>query len=70
MEKRRHYWNGRWGRLARRDILVFEDGGQWRVEVRTGGADGRSRWHEFDQEDEALDLVRDLIAGADEWREL
>jgi len=70
MEKRKHYWNGRWGRLARHDILVFEDGGQWRVEDRTGGADGRSRWYEFELEDEALDHVRDRLGGQDEWREI
>jgi hypothetical protein len=70
MDKRKHYWNGRWGRLARHDVLVFEDGGHWLVESRIGGTEGRSRWFEFEQEDAALDRVRDLIAGAEEWREL
>ena len=70
MEKRKHYWNGRWGRLARRDVLMFEDAGAWMVEDRTGGAEGRSRFLEFDHEDAALDHVRDLIAGAEQWREL
>ncbi|HEX6872784.1 MAG TPA: hypothetical protein VF163_16935 [Micromonosporaceae bacterium] len=70
MEKRKHYWNGRWGRLARRDILLYEDGGRWSVESRAGGADGRSRWTEFADEDAAVDLVRDLLAGSDDWREL
>jgi len=39
VERRKHYWNGKWGRLARRDILVFEDGGAWLVEAREGGAE-------------------------------
>jgi hypothetical protein len=70
VEKRKHYWNGRWGRLARHDILLFEDAGFWRVEDRIGGADGRSRWGEFEHEDAALDHVRDLVAGTDDWQEL
>lgn len=69
MEKRKHFWNGRWGRLARTDILVYEDGGRWMVEHRRGGADGRSAWSEFDHEDAALDKLRDLLIG-DDWREL
>ncbi len=70
MEKRKHYWNGRWGRLARHDVLLYEDGGQWMVEHRTGGVEGRTQWAEYDLEDAALDRVRDLLAGGDEWREL
>jgi hypothetical protein len=70
MEKRKHYWNGRWGRLARRDIVLFEDAGLWTVEVRTGGVEGRSQMIEYEDEDAALDRLRDLLAGADEWREL
>jgi len=70
VEKRKHYWNGRWGRLARHDLMVYEDGGQWFVEHRLGGAEGRSTWHEFPAEDAALDRVRDLLAGRDDWREL
>jgi hypothetical protein len=72
VEKRKHYWNGRWGRLARRDVLLFADGGRWRVEHRVGGAEGRSQWTDFDHEDDAFDTVRDLLGGvnAEEWREL
>jgi hypothetical protein len=70
MDKRKHYWNGRWGRLARNDVLLFEDAGQWMVERRVGGTEGRSTWAEFSDEDSALDHVRDLLAGTDEWREL
>ena len=70
MEKRKHYWNGRWGRLARHDILLFEDGGQWQVEHRVGGGEGRSRWYEFGGEDEALDGIRDLFSASDAWQEI
>jgi hypothetical protein len=70
MERRKHWWNSRWGRLSRRDVFVYEDGGQWLIEAREGGADGRSRWLECADEDAALDMVRDLMAGTDGWREL
>jgi phage gp37-like protein len=70
MEKRKHYWNGRWGRIARLDIMVYEDAGQWSVERRVGGVEGRSQVTEHTDEDAALDRLRDLLAGADDWREL
>jgi hypothetical protein len=70
MEQRKHWWNGKWGRLARRDILLSEDGGAWWVEIREGGVDDAvSRWYELPDEDMALDCVRDMMAGPFEWRE-
>ena len=70
MEKRKHYWNGRWGRLARLDVMLYEDAGRWSVEHRVGGVEGRTAVTEFDREDAAYDRLRDLLAGADDWREL
>jgi len=72
VERRKHYWNNRWGRLTRMDVLVYEDAGTWMVEAREGGADGRSRWFELPDEDLALECVRDLITASkmDGWREL
>jgi hypothetical protein len=70
MEKRKHYWNRRWGRLARFDILLYEDGGSWLLEHRRGGSEGRSIWSEFDDEDSTLDRLRDLLDAGDDWQEL
>jgi len=70
MERRKHWWNGTWGRLARRDVYLFEDAGKWRVEGREGGAEGRSRWYEFDDVDSALDCVRGLLVQPGNWKEL
>lgn len=70
MEKRKHFWNGRWGRLARVDVVLYEDAGRWIVEHRTGGVEGRTTMIEYDSEDVAHDRVRDLLAGVEEWREL
>ncbi len=72
MERRKHYWNSRWGRLTRQDLLLYEDAGVWMVEAREGGADGKSRWFELPNEDIALDCIRDLItlSKMDGWRAL
>ena len=70
VEKRKHLWNGRWGRLARHDVLLYEDGGRWAVEERIGGSNGRIAWAEFDREQAALDRIRDLLDGPGEWREI
>lgn len=70
MEQRKHWWNGKWGRLARRDIYLRTDADQWYVEQRAGGAEGVSRFYEFDREDEAYDLVQGLLTGPGTWREL
>jgi hypothetical protein len=70
MERRKFWWNGKWGRLARRDVMLWEDGGVWWVEAREGGPEGRSRWIEHETEEAALETVRILIAGMDRWREM
>ena len=70
MEKRRHYWNGRWGRLARHDVLVFENGGQWTVESRIGGVEGRTSFYQYDDEAGATTRVATLLSTGDGWREL
>src|SRR5258706_4023851 len=36
------WWNGRFGRLARRDVRLSDAGGRWTVEAVEGGVDGRS----------------------------
>jgi len=36
MERRKHWWNGTWGRLVRRDLYLYEDGNKWTVEARLG----------------------------------
>jgi hypothetical protein len=70
MERRKFWWNGKWGRLARRDVLLYEDRGTWWVEAREGGTEGHSRWFEFAAEDAAMDCVRALVAGNERWREV
>ena len=40
------------------------------MEARLGGAEGRSRWFEFDREDDALECVRGLLTESSDWREI
>jgi len=70
MEQRRHWWNARWGRIARRDVYLRVDGDRWFVEARDGGPDGSSRWWELGDEDRALDVVRGLLACTGDWRDI
>lgn len=70
MEQRKHWWNGKWGRLARRDVFLRVDADQWHVERRAGGAEGVSHRYLFENEDQAYEAVRALLAGPDQWREL
>jgi hypothetical protein len=70
MEQRRHWWNGKWGRLARKDVYLRTDGDRWHIEQRVGGAEGVSQFYEFEGEEQAYDAVRAMLSGQDEWREL
>ena len=70
MERRKHWWNGKWGRIGRRDVFLRTDADRWYVERREGGAEGTSRFYEFDREDAAYDTVHALLDGPDRWREL
>ncbi|GAB7049024.1 hypothetical protein [Catenuloplanes indicus] len=70
MEQRKHWWNGKWGRIARKDVFLRVNGDTWHVEARAGGAEGVSRFFEFGGEDEALEAVRAMLNGPGTWREL
>ncbi len=63
MEQRKHWWNGKWGRLARRDVFLRVDADRWHVEQRAGGAEGVSRFYEHASADEAEETVRALLDG-------
>ncbi len=68
----KHWWNGKFGRIARRDVFVWTDGHhRWEVEARRGGANGPSRRQAVHGEREALELAqrwRDM--GGDNWRDV
>ena len=66
----RHWWNGRWSRLARRDIFVRPLDGRWLVELRRGGPAGRSHTWPFGSERDAVAWVESALVDAEAgWRE-
>jgi hypothetical protein len=69
-ETRKQWWNGHWGRIVRKDVLIHVDGDAWLVEARDGGAEGRSRFLDAENEDAAVEIARDLMIGSDGWQEL
>ena len=67
----RRWWNGRWGRLTRRDVFMRVTDGDWVVELRRGGEGGRTRTRSFGSEEAAVSWVEDALVAAEAgWREL
>ncbi|MEU2610642.1 hypothetical protein ABZ570_03510 [Micromonospora sp. NPDC007271] len=67
----RRFWNGVWGRLARRDVWLVRQT-RWRVIARAGDTETGKvlRW-EYDTEPEAMAMVDRLLRAdtAGQWRE-
>jgi hypothetical protein len=62
------WWNGSWGRMARRDTWLLHDGHRWRVRGRLGGAEGREVVYEYDDEASARAMVdRMMRTSAGTW---
>jgi hypothetical protein len=67
-----HWWNKRWGRIARRDIWLRRET-IWRVEARQGDGDARVWSRVYPTEREARLAVRammDRTGGPDQWRDM
>ncbi|MFG1952493.1 hypothetical protein [Micromonospora sp. NPDC048830] len=68
----RRWWNGSWGRLARRDVWLVRQT-RWKVIARAGDTETGKvllRW-EFETEREAARMVDRLLRAdtAGQWRE-
>lgn len=65
------WWNGRFGRMSRRDVWLYKQT-TWRVQSRIGDADdGRGTRWDLDNEQDARTLVQRLIeTGGDGWMDL
>ncbi|MEU1238276.1 hypothetical protein [Micromonospora aurantiaca (nom. illeg.)] len=70
-EVARRWWNGTWGRLARRDVWLIRQT-RWKVVARAGDSETGKvlRW-EFDWPEEALEMVDRLLRASSPgtWRE-
>lgn len=56
------WWNGLWGRLARRDMWLKTNGQLWAVQARKGDGDARVWTKVFDTEAEARQLAQEMRA--------
>jgi hypothetical protein len=65
------WWNGRFGRLARRDVWL-EQGTVWRVRARQGDGDSPTKAWTFTDRAEADVMVQRLLTAqaTDEWRDI
>lgn len=71
MELLGKWWNGRYGRIARRDLWLYADNGRFVVQARVGDGEARVQEWPFACEPDARAQVDELIrTGGDGWREL
>src|SRR5258707_985688 len=68
----RQWWNGRWSRLARRDVFVRNAAdGRWQVELRRGGPEGRLRTLSFGSRQDAVEWIESAVLDQETgWREV
>ncbi len=65
--ERRHWWNGRQGRLAKEDLYLIADDGVWRVEWKHRD---ELRQIAYDREQIAWRLLQQFFADGQPWREV
>lgn len=65
------WWNGTWGRLARRDMWLIEDDAGWHVEARAGDGDAH-RWRGPDctEAEARAGMAVMLERTGDQWQRL
>lgn len=64
-------WNGRYGRMARRDLWLRTDGRTWRVQARQGDGDSKMWQRDYADEGEARAMFEAMRKrGAKAWRDL
>jgi hypothetical protein len=60
------WWNGHWGRLARRDVRIYADGEGGFILERWDGGQGQ-RWLDL-SEPTAKFAADDLMSDSEGWR--
>jgi hypothetical protein len=68
-----HWWNGNFGRLARRDVWLWRSPAEvWTVEICDGGVDSgrRAEWSYPTEHDARRQLARCLNTGGADWKDL
>jgi hypothetical protein len=64
------WWNGRWGRVARRDIKIYTDGDRWWLDDMRGGVEGTVRTTRDLDQTTAIELATSLMDGSDGWQDM
>lgn len=71
MEAQRVWWNRKWGKITRRDVLIYYRPEQWLIVAREGGPEGKAKKVEAASEAEALQIAEEFRRlGGGDWREL
>ena len=70
MARARWWWNGKWGRLARRDVIIHHEPEVWSAEAREGGEEGRTRRFPASDQGEAGAIAEKLISTDERRREM
>ena len=72
-ELRGRWWNKSYGRMARKDLWLWQDGSTWTVGARHGDSDGELWRRPFDREDEARALIDSMMkrnGGRPTWLDM
>jgi len=72
-ELRGRWWNRAYGRMARKDLWLWQDGSTWIVGARHGDSDGDVWKKSFDREEIALALIDRMIkrnGGREAWLDM
>lgn len=65
------WWNGIFGRLARRDMWLYTNGYVWRVDARQGDGDAKVWSKQLTSEQEARELAAAMMErSGDQWRDI
>ena len=64
------FWNGKVGRLARRDVEIHHEPESWAVEARQGGPEGESKRWAAGTEDQARKMAEHLMRTDERWRSM
>jgi hypothetical protein len=67
------WWNRAYGRMARKDLWLWQEGPLWIVGARSGDSDSEVWNREFEREDQARALLDQIVArngGRRDWLDL
>jgi hypothetical protein len=64
------WWNGKWGRLARRDVEIHYTPESWSVIARLGGAEGKAHQYPAASKQDAEQTAARFMKTQERWRQM